>query len=167
MRSLQGPELLEQRLRYYAIQCYFLSGTSLLLAAGLFAGAVSQVMEGVYQQGAFLGGGGLLFLGVTWALIQNGRANGSPRSTRVYTELTGEAKGVAWFHRMIGSNNGVRIHFLDGQEITIPANHRDSEALMAWIRWRAPHAILGYGAEQQRRYTDLVKSNRAAGQVRT
>lgn len=166
MTSLQGPELLEHRLRRYAIQCFFLSGTSLLLAAGLGVGAVVQVTKGVYQQGAFIGGMGLLFLGVTWALLQNGRTNWSPRSTRVYTELTGEAKGVAWFHRVLGSNNGVRIYFLDDQHITIPANHRDSEALMAWIRWRAPHAILGYGAEQQRRYTELVKSNRAAGQVR-
>jgi hypothetical protein len=167
MTSLQGPELLEQRLRYHAIQCLVLSGTSLLLAAGLFAGAVVQVMEGVYQQGAFLAGGGLLFSWLTWAQVQGWRTNRVPRAGWVYKELTGDAKGVAWFHRVVGSNNGVRIYFLDDQHITIPANHQDSEALMAWIRWRAPHAILGYGAEQQRCYEELVKKNRAAGQVRT
>lgn len=166
MASSQGLELLEKCIKSSAIQSFFLAAFSLVAGAGLLVGAVTQIVDAKYDKAGFMGLGGLVMLGAAWALFQGGRELWPARSARAYAELAGDARGVAWAYMTLGKSNGVKLCFLDGDEVSISASRSDSEALMKLIQQRAPHAILGYGPAQQKIYIERVKSGRSAGQAR-
>jgi len=154
-------DLLEQRIKRSAIQDFFVAAAVLALSALALVGAATRVMAADYSQAAFIAFMGLCTGFASWAMAQSGRALWPARSSVIYRAMTGDAKSIAWAHLTTGSTSAIKIYFLDGDMVTLYANRRDAETLLAFVHHRAPHAIFGYGPEQQRLYAERVKSSRA------
>jgi len=154
-------DLLEQRIKRSAIQDFFYAAVVLALAVLALVGAATRVVAADYSQAAFIALLGLCMGLGSWAMAQSGRALWPARSSVVYRAMTGDAKSIAWAHLTAGSTSAIKVYFLDGEMVTLYANRRDAETLLAFVHHRAPHAIFGYGPEQQRLYAERVKSHRA------
>ncbi len=153
--------VLERRIRATAIQYWLIASCAFGLAVALTAAVVSLVRAATFSQAIFVSAMTLGALAVGWANAQNGRHLHPVRSSRPYLALTKDATALAWAHLVQGKVSGIRLHFLDGEMCTLYANGRDGETLLAMVRERAPHAILGYGATERQRYLERVRGARA------
>lgn len=167
MASPQDFDLLEKRIKSTAIQSFILSVLALLFGLALLAASASAAVQRQYQATAGMLVMAAISMFAAWSMLQNGRSLWPPRSSKIYTELSGDARQVSWAHPVVGKSNGVRVHYIDGEQLTLEANRQDSERLIRLIQQQAPHAILGYGQPQQKLYHDLVKARKSAAQARS
>ena len=155
---MSGLELLEHRIRRTALQEAAIAVVVLGVAGVVLAAAAFRARTQFDAKTMVVGGFGLVFLWVTWIFVQNARELWTPQDARVWLQLTGDAKEVAWAHRTQGSVNAVKIYFLDGKLCTLYAGKKDGEALLAFVQDRAPHALIGFGADQQKAYLERVRA---------
>jgi len=159
---LADLDLVERRVKAGAVQSLVVAGCTGLLAVGLLAAAAFQLSHRQAGSAAFItlmalaaGAGALM-------LISNARASWAPRSTPLYAAFADQPARLVWAHEVAGKTNGVRVYLLDGSEHTLTANRDQSRELLQLVRTRAPHAILGYGAEQKEAFLRRVREARAA-----
>ncbi|MCK6504478.1 hypothetical protein L6R53_13925 [Myxococcota bacterium] len=148
-------DVLEARIRATVIQSWLIAIFSLVVALGLLLGTVAQLLARTPLGGvAFMGLGGLFMLFVAFAMASQARQNSPARQSPVYQAYLAQPSTVAWVYQKVGKAAGLRVELRDGTGLTLAAGRRDIEALFALTRERAPEAILGWGAAQQRAYRE-------------
>jgi hypothetical protein len=152
-------ELLEKRIKRSALQDMFIGLLLLLMAALVVVGAVTQ-WNSPNGKPWFMVLLGLMFVGVAWLMVNGGLAQWNPRATRLYLAVTGDTKDVVWVHLTRGSVNAMKVHFSNGEVTTVHASRKDGERLLGFMLQRAPHAIFGFGPEQQKAYFERLKARR-------
>lgn len=135
--------------------CFLLTGMVLV------AGVVTAVKQGPGAAG-FMGLMGVGGLAASAALVYNGWVLLPARRTPLYQVFESEPERLGWIYGRVGKANGVKIHLLDGSEHALDANGKDTAALIALVRARAPRAIVGWGPSQKQAYAELVKAARRA-----
>lgn len=159
--------LLEKRIRSTAVQDALIAVVVFAMALGVLFGVWSTSKAGITGRTAMVGLFGLAFVWVAWVMFDTARALWPAQESTVYKELSGDGKAIAWSHLTTGSLSAIKVYFVDGTMCTIYAGKRDSEALLGFVGQRAPHAILGFGSEQEAAYAELVAKSRAdAGSAR-
>ena len=153
-------DLLEKRLNRSAFYNYTIAASGVVFGVPLAAGTVWLVSVGDLFHAGVVGLLTLVFLAGSALFVSEGRAFRPARESVVYKALTGDSQGLAWAHGVIGRNSGVKVYFLDGKQFTIIANRDDSATLLSLVQRQAPHALLGFGDEQEARYRALVAARK-------
>jgi hypothetical protein len=151
-------ELLEARIKASAIQSYIIAGITLLMSMGLLAGTVYEIAQGQGGSVWFMGVMGLAGVGIAWLMSDNGRSLWPPRESDIYKAVASEPERISWVYPVVGKTNGVVVHLINGHEHSLPANGKDSKALLELLHSRAPNAIYGFGKEQSARHTAARKA---------
>lgn len=155
--------LLEKRIRWSALRNALIALVVFALALIVLAAAGTRARTTLDPKTAMVAVFGALFLWAAWVMAGNARRLVPVKASRVFRELSGDARGIAWTHLTVGSYSAINIYFLDGTMCTLYASRRDCEKLLELVTQKAPHAILGFGREQERAYAYLVAKSRARG----
>ncbi len=151
--------LLKKRLGWTAVQDVVIAVVVLAMSMAVIAGAF---MPGTTGNRVFMGVLGLVFLWVAWVMIGSARAAWPAEASVIYRELTGDAQGIGWAHLTVGKTNSLKVYFLDGTLCTVYCNRRDGQMLLSFIQQRAPQALFGWGADQQKEYSARVDQRRGS-----
>jgi uncharacterized SAM-binding protein YcdF (DUF218 family) len=159
---MTGLPLLEQRIKYTAIQSFIVSACSAAIVVLLLAALVFEALHRQWGSAGFIGFMCLIGLLATVATAASGLAMWPARRSKLYRMFETEPGKIAWVYVTVGKHNGLKIHTIDGGEDRLAANGADSKNLMALVQACAPDAILGYGPEQQKAYRERVAARHAA-----
>lgn len=166
MRTPAGHDaaiaVLESRLRATAILNWVMAASGLAVGLVLATVTVGTAKTSTYGQVAFVFVMTLGAFAMTWVMVQTARALHPIRGSIPYRALTEDATALAWAYFVLGRSSGIKLHFIDGDMFHVHTNRTDGALLLELVRARAPHAILGYGAEQQRLYTERVRTHTAS-----
>jgi hypothetical protein len=156
-------DLVERRVKAGAVQSLFVAAGAAAVGVGLLAAAGFQVAHRQVGSAAFIALMALVAGAGALMLLSNARASWTPRATPVYAAFADHPERLVWAHEVVGKTNGVRVYLIDGSEHTLTANRDQSRELIQLVRARAPHAILGWGAEQKEAFRRRVVEARPAG----
>jgi hypothetical protein len=140
--------LLEKRVRWTAIE-------NALVASALFLFGCLLLFLG--RRAATLVVVGLLFFWGAWIIAASALRLVPTRASRVFRELSGDARGILWVYLPPLSTSGVKFCFSNATACTLSANKRTAERLLEFVVQRAPHVIVGFGPEQEKAYFELLK----------
>lgn len=159
---METLKLLEKRITRTVVQDALIAVVVFGLALVAIAAAVTRARSELDGRTIMMGVMGLGNLWAAWVMAQSARALWPARSSKVYTALAADGQNIGWAHLTTGSFTALKVYFLDGTMCTLYAGRRDAEALLAFVEERAPHAVLGFGADQEAAYVALVNQRRAS-----
>ncbi len=152
-------ELLKKRLWWTAFQDVVIAVVMIGMSVAMFAGAAfGKTTSSTIMMGLF----GVACVWLTWVMIESARAAWPAEKSVIHRELTGDALGIGWAHLTVGKTNSIKVYFLDGTMCTVYCNRRDGQTLLGFIQSRAPHALFGWGADQQKEYSARVDQRRGS-----
>jgi len=156
--------LLEKRIKWTVAQNVG-AAVLFLLAGALVVTAGAHTLWAGNWKGLLLLGIGLLMVWVGRGIGQDADAGWPARESRLFKALSVDARDVCWAHCTEGGYSALKVYFVDGTSFHLSANQRDSQTLLAWVAERAPHALLGFGPEEQAAYAERVRQAQSTTQV--
>ena len=103
----------------------------------------------------------LPFLWCAWALASEARELYPATKSRVYRELASGSDAIRWAYVSVGDVRALHVFFVDGKSVSLQARRHDAEALLAFVQKRVPQAIIGFGAEREFEYWEIVRQSRS------
>jgi hypothetical protein len=150
-------ELLEKRIKATALQDGAIAVVVFGLAIVVALATATLLKGGVTMRSGMMAAIALGLGWAAWVMLQSARALSPAKDTKLYKELAGGGQDIGWAHLTTGALSAMKVYFLDGSMCTVYASARDGETLISLLSERAPHAIIGYGQEQETAYVAMVR----------
>lgn len=154
-------ELLARQIRRTAVADAVVGVVVLGLAGVVAVAFATKVSSGLSGRTIFIGLMAVGMLWVSWVMFSSAKRLWPAEASRPYRALSGDGKEVAWVHLTTGSINAIKLHFIDGDSVTISASRKVGERLMSMVLSRVPDVIAGYGPEQLRAWSERVERHLA------
>lgn len=157
MENHASLELLEKRIKSTSLQDGVIAAVVFVLAIVVGLATATLAQGGVTMRTGMMAAITLGLGWAAWVMLQSARALSPAKDTKLYRELAGTGQDIGWAHLTTGALSALKVYFLDGTLCTVYASARDGEALISFLSERAPHAIIGFGQEQETAYVAMVK----------